>query len=375
MTSGLIPPHGGTLVTRTGERPEGVESLERITLSGRELADLDMLASGALSPLRGFMGRADYEASVEGMHLADGTIWALPVTLAVAEAPRGERVALASEDGTLLAVLDVAEVFPYDARHEAELCFRTTEEAHPGVARLYGQPGQYLAGDVTVFERPEPSFPELALDPEQTRAAFAGRGWKRVVGFQTRNPIHRAHEYVTKAALEVVDGILIHPLVGETKGDDVPVGVRVDCYHALLDSYYPANRTLLAAFPAAMRYGGPREAVWHAICRKNYGCSHFIVGRDHAGVGSYYGTYDAQEIFDELDALALGIEPMMFEHSFFCKSCGSMASGKTCPHDREAHVFLSGTMVREMLARGERPPEEFTRAEVADILIRAYATV
>jgi sulfate adenylyltransferase len=375
VTSGLIPPHGGTLVTRTGERPEGIDSLERITLSGRELADLDMLASGALSPLRGFMGRADYEGSVEGMHLADGTIWALPVTLAVAEAPRGERVALASEDGTLLAVLDVAEVFAYDARHEAELCFRTTEEAHPGVARLYGQPGQYLAGDVTVFERPRPSFPELALDPEQTRAAFGERGWKRVVGFQTRNPIHRAHEYVTKAALEVVDGILVHPLVGETKGDDVPAAVRVDCYHALLDNYYPAGRTLLAAFPAAMRYGGPREAVWHAICRKNYGCSHFIVGRDHAGVGSYYGTYDAQQIFDELDPTALGIEPMMFEHSFFCKSCGSMASGKTCPHEREEHVFLSGTMVREMLARGERPPQEFTRAEVADILIGAYATV
>jgi len=373
VTAGLIPPHGGTLVTRTGERPGNVETLERVTLSGREVADLDMLASGALSPLRGFMGRADYEATVEGMQLADGTIWALPVTLAVNEAPSGDRVALAADDGTLLGVLDVTEVFPYDARHEAERCFRTTEEAHPGVARLYGQPGHYLAGEVTVFERPRPAFPGLALDPEQTRAAFAERGWKRVVGFQTRNPIHRAHEYVTKAALEVVDGILIHPLVGETKGDDVPAAVRVDCYHSLLDNYYPAGRTLLAAFPAAMRYGGPREAVWHAICRKNYGCSHFIVGRDHAGVGSYYGTYDAQEIFDELDAAALGIEPMMFEHSFFCRTCGSMASGKTCPHDREAHVFLSGTMVREMLARGERPPEEFTRAEVADILIKAYA--
>jgi sulfate adenylyltransferase len=374
VTSGLIAPHGGTLVTRIGERPAGVEELERITLSSREVADLDMLASGALSPLRGFMGKADYTRVVEEMKLADGTVWALPVTLAVAEAPKGERVALASEDGTLLATLEVGEVYPYDARHEAESCFRTTEEAHPGVARLYGQPGQYLSGEVTVFERPKPSFPELALDPEQTRAAFAERGWKRVVGFQTRNPIHRAHEYVTKSALEVVDGILIHPLVGETKGDDVPAGVRVDCYHALLDHYYPANRTLLAAFPAAMRYGGPREAVWHAICRKNYGCSHFIVGRDHAGVGSYYGTYDAQQIFDELDSAELGIEPMMFEHSFYCKTCGSMASGKTCPHDREAHVFLSGTMVREMLGRGERPPEEFTRAEVADILIRAYSS-
>jgi sulfate adenylyltransferase len=370
--TGLIAPHGGKLVTRTGARPDGVDQLERITLSAREVADLDMLASGALSPLSGFMGKTDYDRVVAEMKLADGTVWALPVTLAVAEAPKGERVALAAEDGTLLATLDVAEVYAYDAKHEAELCFRTTEEAHPGVARLYGQPGNYLAGDITVFERPKPSFPDLALDPEQTRAAFAERGWKRVVGFQTRNPIHRAHEYVTKSALEVVDGILIHPLVGETKGDDVPANVRVDCYHALLDNYYPANRTLLSAFPAAMRYGGPREAVWHAICRKNYGCSHFIVGRDHAGVGSYYGTYDAQEIFDELDPVALGIEPMMFEHSFFCKTCGSMASGKTCPHDREAHVFLSGTMVREMLGRGERPPEEFTRAEVADILIAAY---
>lgn len=373
MTTGLIAPHGGALVARTGERPEGVEGLERITLSSRELADLDMLASGALSPLRGFMGRADYERVVEDMHLADGTIWALPVTLAVEQAPSGDRVALAAEDGTLLATLEVGEVFGYDAAHEAERCFRTTEEAHPGVARLYTQPKHYLSGEVTVFERPAPAFPDLALDPAQTRAAFAERGWKRVVGFQTRNPIHRAHEYVTKSALEVVDGILIHPLVGETKGDDVPAAVRVDCYHALLDNYYPADRTLLAAFPAAMRYGGPREAVWHAICRKNYGCSHFIVGRDHAGVGSYYGTYDAQRIFDELDALELGIEPMMFEHSFFCKTCGSMASGKTCPHDAESHVFLSGTKVREMLGRGERPPEEFTRAEVADILIRAYA--
>jgi sulfate adenylyltransferase len=372
--TGLIPPHGGSLVKRVGERPDGVDQLETITLSAREVADLDMIASGALSPLRGFMGKADYERTVEEMKLADGTIWALPVTLAVAAAPAGERVALASEDGTLLATLDVAEVYGYDAKHEAELCFRTTDEAHPGVARLYGQPGQYLAGDITVFKRPEPAFPDLALDPEQTRAAFAERGWKRVVGFQTRNPIHRAHEYVTKSALEVVDGILIHPLVGETKGDDVPAGVRVDCYRALLRDYYPADRTLLAAFPAAMRYGGPREAVWHAICRKNYGCSHFIVGRDHAGVGSYYGTYDAQAIFDELDPVALGIEPMMFEHSFYCKVCGSMASGKTCPHDRDAHVFLSGTMVREMLGRGERPPVEFSRPEVADILIKAYAS-
>lgn len=372
MTSGLIKPHGGELVTRIGERPAGVESLETITLSAREVADLDMMASGALSPLRGFMGKADYERVVAEMKLADGTIWALPVTLAVAEAPKGERVALASEDGTLLATLEVGEVYAYDAKHEAELCFRTTEEAHPGVARLYGQPGQYLSGDITVFERPKPAFPDLALDPEQTRAAFGERGWKRVVGFQTRNPIHRAHEYVTKSALEVVDGILIHPLVGETKGDDVPAAVRVDCYHALLANYYPADRTLLSAFPAAMRYGGPREAVWHAICRKNYGCSHFIVGRDHAGVGDYYGTYDAQLIFDEFAPHELDVEPMFFEHTFWCNVCGSMASTKSCPHGAEDRVMLSGTKVREMLGEGDVPPVEFTRPEVAKVLIDAY---
>jgi sulfate adenylyltransferase len=373
VAEGLIAPHGGELVTRTGERPADVESLETIRLSSREIADLDMLASGALSPLRGFMGEDDYTSVVDDMRMASGTIWALPVTLAVAEAPKGDRVALADEEGRLLAVLDVAGVYGYDPRHEAERCFGTTDEAHPGVARVYGQPGLYVAGEVTVFDRPTPAFPELALDPVDTRRVIAERGWRRVAGFQTRNPIHRAHEYVTKSALEIVDGLLVHPLVGETKSDDVPAAVRVDCYRALLDRYYPADRVLLSAFPAAMRYGGPREAVWHAICRKNYGCTHFIVGRDHAGVGSYYGTYDAQLIFDDIEGPELGIVPLRFEHSFFCRACGSMASAKTCPHGADEHVFLSGTKVREMLGNGQRPPVEFSRPEVADILIAAYA--
>ena len=349
-----------------------MESLETVTLTSREVSDLDMLAVGALSPLEGFMGRDDYERVVEDMRLADGLPWALPVCLAVPEAPKGDRVALADESGRLLAVLDVEETYEYDREREAERCFRTTDTEHPGVARLFEQHPLYLSGRVTVFDRVPPAFPELALDPADTRAAFAERGWKRVVGFQTRNPIHRAHEYLTKVALETVDGLLIHPLVGDTKSDDVPAATRVECYRVLVDGYYPAERVVVSAFPAAMRYAGPREAIWHAICRKNYGCSHFIVGRDHAGVGSYYGTYDAQLIFDELEPHELDIEPMFFEHSFWCKTCGSMASAKTCPHPSDDHVFLSGTKVREMLGNGELPPVEFSRPEVAEVLIAAY---
>jgi sulfate adenylyltransferase len=368
----LIRPHGGVLVDRTGDRPEGVDGLDHVTLTSRELSDLDMIASGALSPLQGFMGREDYERVLDDMHLAGGVPWALPVCLAVDQPPGGDRVALADAAGRLLAALDVEEVYTYDREREAERCFRTTDAEHPGVARLYAQKPLYLAGRVTVFERVPPVYPELALDPAETRRTFAERGWRRVVGFQTRNPIHRAHEYLTKGALETVDGLLIHPLVGETKSDDVPAEVRIECYRVLLDGYYPADRVLLSAFPAAMRYAGPREAIWHAICRKNYGCSHFIVGRDHAGVGAYYGTYDAQLIFDDFEPHELDIEPMFFEHAFWCRTCGQMATPKTCPHTGDEHVFLSGTRVRELLAAGELPPEEFSRPEVAEVLINAY---
>jgi sulfate adenylyltransferase len=368
----LIPPHGGYLVDRTGERPDNVESLEPIPLTSRELSDLDMLASGALSPLEGFMGRDDYERVLEDMRLAKGLPWALPVCLAVDHEPQGDEVTLTDEAGTPYATLEVDEVFEYDKEREARNGFRTTDEAHPGVARLFAQKPLYLAGKVTVFRRFAPAFPELALDPIETRAAFAERGWKRIVGFQTRNPIHRAHEYLTKGALETVDGLLIHPLVGDTKSDDVPAQTRVECYRVLLENYYPETRVVLSAFPAAMRYAGPREAIWHAICRKNYGCSHFIVGRDHAGVGDYYGTYDAQLIFDEFQPHELDIEPMFFEHAFWCKVCGQMATPKTCPHGGDDHVFLSGTKVRELLANGELPPVEFSRPEVAEVLIASY---
>jgi sulfate adenylyltransferase len=370
----LIAPHGGYLVDRTAERPENVDSLEQIVLTSRELSDLDMLASGALSPLEGFMGRDDYERVLEEMRLAKGLPWALPVCLAVDRPPQDDEVALTDEAGKRLAVLEVDEVWEYDREREAHSAFRTTDEAHPGVARLYAQKPLYVAGKVTVFERAKPAFPELALDPADTRRAFVDRGWRRVVGFQTRNPIHRAHEYLTKGALETVDGLLIHPLVGDTKSDDVPAKTRVECYRILLENYYPPARVVLSAFPAAMRYAGPREAIWHAICRKNYGCSHFIVGRDHAGVGDYYGTYDAQLIFDEFEPHELDIEPMFFEHAFWCKACGQMATPKTCPHGGDDHVFLSGTKVRELLSQGELPPVEFSRPEVAEVLIEAYRT-
>ena len=371
-TDQLIAPHGGTLVDRTGPPPDDLDALEPVALTSRELSDLDMIASGALSPLEGFMGQDDYESVVETMHLTNGLPWSLPVCLAVDGPPLADRVALTDESGRAVAVLEVEGVFDYDKEREAELCYRTKETEHPGVARLDEQKQMYLAGKVTVFERATPPFPELAMDPAETRAAFAERGWKRVVGFQTRNPIHRAHEYLTKGALETVDGLLIHPLVGDTKSDDVPAATRVECYRVLLDGYYPRDRVVLSAFPAAMRYAGPREAIWHAICRKNYGCSHFIVGRDHAGVGDYYGTYDAQLIFDEFEPHELDIEPMFFEHAFWCRACGQMATPKTCPHGGDDHVFLSGTKVREMLGAGELPPEQFSRPEVAEVLIEAY---
>jgi sulfate adenylyltransferase len=274
--------------------------------------------------------------------------------------------------GRKLAVLEVEGVYAYDMRYEAMRCFRTTRATHPGVARIYAQKRRYLAGRVTVFERPVPPFPDLAKDPIETRREFASRGWSGVAGFQTRNPIHRAHEYLTKVALETLDGVLIHPLLGETKADDVHAATRVECYRTLVANYYPGDRVVVAAFPAAMRYAGPREAVWHAICRKNYGCSHFIVGRDHAGVGDYYGAFDSHAIFAAFEPGELGIEPMFFEHLYWCRSCGSIASPKTCPHGASAHVRLSGTKVRDLLEHGQAPPAELMRPEIAEILIRAY---
>lgn len=374
----MIAPHGGKLIHRTADSPqveaelrEESKRLRSLTLTGRELNDLALIANGACSPLSGFMTREDYEPVVASMRLANGLPWSIPVVLAVdrevAPAP-GSRAALYDGEGELRGVIEVEDVFEYDKPTEAKNVYRTEEEKHPGVAALLARKDVLVGGPVWVL--PTEANPE-SLTPTQTRAEFERRGWKTVVGFQTRNPVHRAHEYIQKCALEIVDGLLLHPLVGETKGDDIPADVRMRCYRALLENYYPSDRVVLSTMPAAMRYAGPREAIFHAMIRKNYGCTHFIVGRDHAGVGSYYGTYDAQKLFEEFDPAELGITPLKFENSFYCRRCQQMGTQKTCRHDPADHVSLSGTKVREMLRAGEMPPPEFSRPEVAQILIDA----
>lgn len=350
-------------------------TLPQIILSPLSISDVELLGNGAYTPLTGFLNKADYASVVDTMHLTNGSVWSIPITLPVDREfanslKDGQRVALAEPDGHILAIVTVEEKFDYDKKREAREVFRTEEEKHPGVARLYQQGDVLLGGPVEVIDFPgNRPFMEHRRTPAETRALFAERGWKTVVGFQTRNPVHRSHEYLQKVALEFIDGLLLHPLVGETQAEDIPADVRMASYRVLLDNYYPANRVALSVFPAAMRYAGPREAIFHALCRKNYGCTHFIVGRDHAGVGNYYGTYDAQLIFDNFRPDELGITPLMFEHTFFCQKCEAIVSSRTCPHDKSQHLIFSGTEVRRRLRAGEPLPHEFTRPEVGQVLI------
>jgi sulfate adenylyltransferase len=378
-----IAPHGGTLINRIASPEQQAEfrskadSLPRVQLDERALSDLQMIAIGGFSPLTGFMTQADYSGVVANMHLENGLPWSVPITLSVTAAiaaplQPGSLVRLDDPSGTMVGVLELTETFTYDKAKEAINVYRTEDEKHPGVAVVYAQGGVNLAGPIWLLQRdPHPLFPTYQLDPAVSRAAFAAKGWNTIVGFQTRNPVHRAHEYIQKCAMEIVDGLFLHPLVGVTKDDDISAEIRMRCYEILIENYYPQERVILGINPSAMRYAGPREAIFHALIRKNYGCTHFIVGRDHAGVGDYYGTFDAQHIFDEFDAAAIGIVPLKFEHAFYCQVTHTMATVKTSPSKPDQRIHLSGTKVREMLRRGELPPPEFSRPLVAAELAKA----
>ena len=386
MSQHLVAPHGGKLVNRQVETSripalkQEAQSLPRVTLTPKQACDLEMIAIGAFSPLEGFVGKADFESICRKTRLANGTVWPIPITLAVDEATKGKlkeggKAALYHSDDTLMGIIAVREIYPHDKKLEIPNVFGTEDPAHPGVKAVMDE-GDWLVGGpievitVTPAKEPGEQFTEYRLPPAATRAEFQKRGWSTIAAFQTRNPIHRAHEYLTKCALEMTDGLLIHPLVGETKPGDIPADTRMDCYKVLIDKYYNKNRTMLTVMPAAMRYAGPKEAILHSLVRKNYGITHFIVGRDHAGVGNYYGTYDAQKIFDNFTADEIGLTILRFENTFYCKKTGGMASDKSTNSAPEDRIFLAGTKVRDLLKAGQRPPVEFSRPEVADILIK-----
>jgi len=382
----LVPPHGGAplkpLLVADGERGEALAragSMPRITLSSRELSDLFMLGMGAYTPLDGFMGEADWRGACVDMKLSDGLFWPIPITLSCkrneADAISiGDEIALADEEGTLVGSLRVDEKYEIDRDLECENVYGTTDENHPGVQKVLEQGDINLAGPVAVLS--EGHYPEtykgLYYRPEETRALFEEKGWSKVAAFQTRNPMHRSHEYLAKIAIEIGDGILIHQVLGALKPGDIPADVRVDAIDTLVENYFVPGTAVQAGYPIEMRYAGPREALLHALFRQNFGCSHLIVGRDHAGVGDYYGPFDAHHIFDTLDEGSLVTQPLKIDITFYCRKCDGMATGKTCPHGEEDRLNISGTRLREMFANREAVPAEFSRPEVVEVLQAYY---
>jgi sulfate adenylyltransferase len=378
----MVNPHGGKLVSKIApeaEKPgleEKARGLFKLKISDRYVSDCEMIAIGGFSPLEGFMTKTEAESVINNLQMPDGTLWSIPVVLPVSEEIAAginliDEIALFDKNDRLIAVMLVKDKFSLDLNNYSEKIYKAADADHPGVKVLHESGNFFIGGEILrLINRPlrESIAEKYFRDPAEIREIIKNRGWKKVVAFQTRNPIHRAHEYLIKCALESVDGVLIHPLVGETKQDDIPAATRMKCYEALIEGYFNPQRTLLSVLPAAMRYAGPREAIHHLIIRQNYGCTHMIIGRDHAGVGNYYGSYEAQELVDTI-ADKLLITPLKFENSFFCKKCENLASQKTCPHPAEEHLNLSGTAVRNMLKAGELLPKQFSRPEVAQILI------
>ncbi len=378
----MIKPHGGTLINRIAQGKEKEELIKqaqkfyKINIQDRFISDCEMIAIGGFSPLTGFMDKDTAISVIEKMELPGGIIWSIPILLPISKSEHskiknGDKAILLDKHDRFIAIIEVNEKFTLDLENYCQKVFKTTEIAHPGVKAVKEAGNYFIAGDIKLINRPlrEKIDKDYFKDPLQTRKEFKEKGWNSIVAFQTRNPIHRAHEYLIKCALENTDGALIHPLVGETKPDDIPAEVRMQCYETIIENYFNQEKTILTVLPTAMRYAGPKEAIHHMIMRKNYGCTHMIIGRDHAGVGDYYGSYEAQELVDKVSE-QLGIIALKFEHSFYCNKCENMATKKTCPHSADAHVFLSGTKVRKMLKDGEKPPKEFSRPEVAEVLLK-----